>query len=77
MFRPRPRRIISHHMVKLKEEKFFVFEILLWCFLFYQKKKCAFYFKKNAQIIFKKMQFCVCFLKIFRPLKGDGMFYSK
>ena len=39
----------------------------LWCFLFYQKmcilfKKCALYLKK--------MQFCVCFLKIFGPLKG-------
>ena len=32
----------------------------LWCFLFYQKK-CALYFKK--------MQFVVCFLKMFRPPK--------
>ena len=32
----------------------------LWCFLFYQKM-C---------ILFKRMQLCVCFLKMFRPLKG-------
>ena len=31
----------------------------LWCFLFY-KKMCT---------LFKEMQFCVCFLKMFRPLK--------
>ena len=32
----------------------------LWCFLFYQKM-CT---------LFQKIQFCVCFLKMFRPLKG-------
>ena len=34
------------------------------CFngVFFSTKKCAFYEKK--------MQFCVCFLKMFRPLKG-------
>ena len=31
------------------------------CFLFYQKK---------GTLLKKKMQFCVCFLKMFRPLKG-------
>ena len=34
---------------------------VLWCFLF-STKKCAIYLKE--------MQFCVCFLKMFRPLKG-------
>ena len=33
---------------------------LLWCFLFYQKM-CT---------LFQKMKFRVCFLKMFRPLKG-------
>ena len=32
----------------------------LWCFLFYHKM-CT---------LFQKMQFRVCFLKMFRPLKG-------
>ena len=31
--------------------------------VFFSTKKCALYLKK-------KMQFCVCFLKMFRPLKG-------
>ena len=39
----------------------------LWCFLFYQKM-CT---------LFQKIQFCVCFLKMFRPPKRDDMFYSK
>ena len=34
--------------------------LLSWCFLFYQKM-CT---------LFQKIQFRVCFLKMFRPLKG-------
>ena len=38
----------------------FLAQQILWCFLFYQKM-CT---------LFKKMQFRVCCLKMFRPLKG-------
>ena len=36
------------------------FSFKVWCFLFYQK----------ICISFNKIHFCVCFLKMFRPLKG-------
>ena len=50
-----------------KEDNDFLFHIgieivsRLMVFSFLPKKKC---------ILFQKMQFHVCFLKIFRPLKG-------
>ena len=34
--------------------------LISWCFLFYQKM-CT---------LFQNIKFCVCFLKMFRPLKG-------
>ena len=38
-----------------------IIEWSLWCFLFYTKKMCT---------LFKKKPICVCFLKMFRLLKG-------
>ena len=37
--------------------------------VFFSSKKCALYLKK-------KMQFCVCFLKMFHPLKGWYVFQN-
>ena len=55
---------------KLAFKQVSLFRLILlnswWCFLFYQKM-CT---------LFQKMRFCVCFLKMFRPLKRY-MFYCK
>ena len=36
----------------------------------FKQKQCFLFYQKYVHFILKKMQFCICFLKMFRPLKG-------